>query len=144
MNEYRIFKWLGKEFPGNYDYMFFSFDAGRFFQHLCTLIIDGFSYSLEGPDEEAKEHFEKKLYAWDNALPIPFHGKSEGMRWDGDERVPIGDDRFSSAVDYTADLGDYIYCSDRYKLVEVHSREEAEKLIAQRELDLHNRRKQVA
>jgi len=108
--------------------IFFSNLSGTFFQYLCTLTIDGFSYSLEGPDEEAKEHFEKKFYARDNALPIPFYGKSEGMRWNGDERVPIGDERFPSAVDNTADLGDYIYCSDRYKLVEVHSKEEADRL----------------
>ena len=109
--------------------LFFSKDVGDFFYYLFTLIIDGDSYTLEGPDEEAKMKFKEQIEFWGNALPIPFYGQSETMRWDGDEPVSFDDERFSYAVENTASMEGYVYCPDRYQLVEVHSREEAEKYL---------------
>ena len=129
MTEYRIYKRIKVENLHYFPIAFFSKSYGSFFEYLFTLSIDGDSYTLEGPDEEAKKKFKEQLEFWGNALPIPFYGQSETMRWDGLTPVPFDDERFSYAVDNTARIKKYVYCPDRYQLVEVHSREEAEKYL---------------
>lgn len=134
-NIYQIFKYLDRNryvSPSeikDWNNLFFSKDDGDFFYYLFTLKIDGDSYTLEGPDEEAKRIFKEQIEFWGNALPIPFYGRNETMCWDGLKPVSFDDERFPRAVDNTASMEGYIYCPDRYQLVEVHSREEAERLL---------------